>query len=307
MSRLRAVIVLLALAGACSSQSPVTTPTALPTTPAKSASPSPRPAPDLGTFNIAAAMEHVRALAVEIGYRMSGTEGDELAASYIAETFEGLGWSAERRPFALPQGGQTWNVVGTPPGFSEQSPYLLLGGHYDSLNGPGANDNATGIGVVLEIARALDARPAALPVLVVAFGAEERQPTPEREHHIGSRHHVAQMSPPARRNLVAMVNVDMVGHGDTIICGRMSSGPREGTDKCLAVGKSLGIPVRERVTPDWSDNGSFLQAGMNAAWLWTGELKCCYHNPRDTIDVVRPGDVDRSGRLALAILRSYSR
>lgn len=252
-------------------------------------------------------MDHVRALAVEIGYRVSGTEGDELAASYIAEKIEALGWRAERRPFALPQGGQSWNVVGIPPGFDENAPYLLVGGHYDSLNGPGANDNATGVGVALEIARGVDARPAGLPVLFVAFGAEERQPTPDRPHHVGSRTYVAQMSPAARSNLVAMVNTDMVGHGDTIICGRMSSGPREGTEKCLALGKSLGIPVRERVTPDWSDNGSFLRAGMNAAWLWTGELKCCYHNPRDTIDVVRVPDVDRSGRLALAILRSYSR
>jgi hypothetical protein len=114
------------------------------------------------------------------------------------------------------------------------------------------------------------------------------------------------MSAEARRNLVAMVNVDMVGHGDTIICGRMSTGPREGTERCLRLAKELGIAVRERETPDWSDNGTFLREGMNATWLWTGEYRCCYHNPKDTIDIVRPGDVDRSGRLALAIVRSYT-
>jgi hypothetical protein len=252
-------------------------------------------------------MEHIRALAVEIGYRPSGSEGDELAASYIAETMQALGWRVERRPFPLPQGGESWNVVGIPPGFDVNAPYLLVGGHYDSLNGPGANDNASGVGVVLEVARALDERPAAVPVLVVGFGAEERQPTPARPHHVGSRRFVEQMTPAARSNLVAMLNVDMVSHGDSIICGHLSSGPREGTDRCLSQGKDLGIAVRERVTPDWSDNGPFLRAGMNAAWLWTGELKCCYHNPRDTIDVVRAPDVERTGRLALAILRSYTR
>lgn len=254
-------------------------------------------------------MLHVRALAVDIGYRPSGSEGDERAASYIAARIADLGWRAERRPFPLPQGGESWNVVGIPPGFDERSPYLMLGGHYDSINGPAANDNGSGVGVILEIARALDARPAAFPVLVVAFGAEERQPTPERPqpHHVGSRYYVAHMTQAARSNLVAMVNVDMVGHGDTILCGRMSVGPREGTDRCLAQGHALGIAVRERVTPDWSDNGSFLKEGMNAAWLWTGELPCCYHNPRDTIDVVRQEDVERSGRLALAITRSYTR
>jgi hypothetical protein len=267
---------------------------------------TPSPEAAAGAFGVDAAMEHVRALAVEIGYRAAGTEGDELAAAYIARELQALGWRAERRPFPLPQGGESWNVVGTPPGFDESRPYLLVGGHYDSLNGPGANDNATGIAAVLEIARAVEASPATVPVMVVAFGAEERQPTPERPHHIGSRHYVEAMSSQARRNLVAMVNLDMVGNGDTIFCGRMSVGPREGTERCVATGERLGIAVRERVTPDWSDNGSFLRAGMNAAWLWTGELPCCYHNPRDTIEVVRPDDLERAGRLALAIVRSYN-
>jgi Zn-dependent M28 family amino/carboxypeptidase len=258
-------------------------------------------------FGVGAAMEHVRALAVEIGIRMSGTEGDGLAADYIAKTMGKLGLRTERRPFPLPQGGESWNIVGLPPEFDEAKPYLLIGGHYDSLNGPGANDNATGIGVMLEIARAIEARPASYPVVFVAFGAEERQPTPQREHHVGSRHYVDQMTPAAKSNLVGMVNVDMVGHGDTITCGRMDTGPRDGTQRCLDQGRALGIPVKERVTPDWSDNGSFLRAGMNAAWVWTGELKCCYHNPRDTIDVVRPRELEWSGRLALAILRSFSR
>lgn len=310
MRKLAATAVLLVSAAACVREAPVAERTSAPaTTLPPSVAPPAHPTPDLSVFDVGRAMQHVRALAVDIGFRPSGSQGDERAAAYIAARFEELGLRTERRPFALPQGGQSWNVVGAPPGFDESEPYLLIGGHFDSKNGPGANDNATGIGVIIEIARAIGARPAALPVLIVAFGAEERQPTSDspQPHHVGSRHFVGQMTPAARENLVAMVNVDMVGHGDTILCGRMSEGPREGTERCIASGRALGIAVREKVTPDWSDNGSFLRAGMNAAWLWTGELPCCYHNPRDTIDVVRRPDVERSGRLALAILRSYER
>jgi hypothetical protein len=304
MPNVRAAAAMLLIATACSSPS-VDQATVAPTATPSSLAPTSDP----GVFGIDGAMDHVRALSVDIGYRLAGTEGDAEAAEYIGQRIQALGWRVERRAFALPHGGESWNVVGIPPGFDERSPYLMIGGHYDSLNGPGANDNASGIGVLLELARLLDERPADLPVLFVAFGAEERQPTPDRPqpHHVGSRHYVAQMSPDARRNLVSMVNVDMVGHGDTLLCGRMSSGPREGTERCLARARELQIDVRERVTPDWSDNGSFLRQGMNAAWLWTGELECCYHNPRDTIDVVRPADVERSGRLALAIVRSYTR
>jgi aminopeptidase S len=305
MRRTAALAIGLFVAGGCSRAPAVTQPT--PSVAQPQATVASSPTPDPGDFDVSKAMDHVRALAVEIGYRLSGSEGDARAAEYVEGRLAEFGWTIERRAFPLPQGGESWNVIGTPSGFSENSPYLIVGGHYDSRNGPGANDNATGVAATLEIARALLERPASLPVMVIGFGAEERQPVPEVRHHVGSRWFVDHMSVAARRNLVAMVNVDMIGHGSPLLCGRMSTGPRDGTYRCLRIAAELAIPARERVTPDWSDNGSFLRAGMNAAWLWTGDLPCCYHNPRDTIDVVRAQDFERSGRVALAILRSYSR
>ncbi len=309
-----AVALVLVFAAACSSRqdalptaalAPARTATLAPA-PTASPVPSASPTPLAAALDVDAVMDHVRALAVEIGLRNSGSDGDEKASKYIAERISSMGWKAERRAFPLPQGGESWNVVGTPPGFDERKSYLIVGGHYDSLNGPGANDNATGVGIALEIARMVAEGPGQLPMVFVAFGAEERQPHPDRPHHIGSVQYVSKMSSAARKNLVAFVNIDMVGHGAEIICGRISTGPHEGTDRCVRVGKELAIAVRERVTPDWSDHGSFAKQGMNTAWLWTGEVPCCYHNPKDTIDIVRTADVERSGRLALAMVRSYS-
>ncbi len=251
-------------------------------------------------------MDHVRALAVEIGWREAGSEGDAKAADYIVSRIERLGWNAKEQTFPLPQGGESTNVIGMPPGFDDDEPYLIVGGHRDSIRGPGANDNATGVAAALEIARIVDTDPAPLPVMFVAFGAEERQPARNRPHHIGSIYYVSKMSESARKNLVAFVNLDMIGHGDPIICGRMTVGPTNGTRRCVKFAKELGIPADERVLPNWSDHGSFQAQGMNTAWLWTGEVPCCYHNPRDTIDNVRPGDVERAGRLAMAIVRSYT-
>jgi len=247
-----------------------------------------------------------RALSVEIGRRDAGLPGAARAADYIAAELGKVGWRVERRPFPLPQGGLSWNVVAAPPGFSEQRPYLLLGGHYDTLRGPGANDNGTGIGVGLELVRELSVDPAPLPVAFVAFGAEEIQPVPGTgHHHIGSRFYVAHMSAQARRNLVAYVNLDMVGIGPVVLCMRTSTGPREGTLRCVRKGVEIGVPTKETITPDWSDNGSFLREGMNAVALWTGDQVCCNHTPRDTIDKVQPDALQRVGELASAILRSY--
>lgn len=269
------------------------------------ATPTPEPTPDQGVFFVDRAMEHIRALAVEIGNRWAGTEGDVLGAAYIEGRLEQLGWDVTQQAFPLPQGGESTNVIGTPPGFTTSEPYLIVGAHRDSIGGPGANDNASGVAGVLEIARAVDARPAPLPVMAIAFGAEERQPAPGRPHHVGSIHYVERMDEAARTNLVAMINLDMVGRGAVIFCGRIEVGPTEGTQRCLDHAERLGIDARERVTPDWSDHGTFAKQDMNTAWIWTGELPCCYHNPRDTIDVIRTDDLRRSGELGLALVRSY--
>lgn len=301
----KALAALILLASACSSPNPEATSRRESPVP-RPPTATPEPTPDQGVLQLDRAMEHVRALGTEIGYRQAGTEGDRDAARYIAREVEELGWDVAEQKFALPQGGESSNIIGRPPSFDERAPYLIVGAHRDSLRGPGGNDNATGVALALEIARALDAHPASLPVVLIAFGAEERQPANGSPHHIGSRYFVSLMSETAKRNLVAQVNIDMVGRGEVIFCSHMSVGPTEGTERCARLAKELGIPAQERVTPDWSDNGSFLTNGMNAAWLWTGDDRCCIHSPRDTVDRVRPADVERSGRLALAIVRSYS-
>ena len=232
-------------------------------------------------------MDHVRALAVEIGLRNAGSNGDERASTYIAGRIERLGWTVERRPFPLPQGGESTNVVGIPPGFDETKPYVIVGGHYDSLNGPGANDNATGVAIALEIARAVDARSGRLPVVFVGFGAEERQPTPNRDdHHIGSRYYVSKMSAagaeePRRDSSTSTWSA----HGDVLQCDHLATGPREGSDRCLRIAKELGFPVkRARRRRTGPITGRSIRAGMNAAWVYSGPYDCCYHNPKDTID-----------------------
>jgi len=72
------------------------------------------------------------------------------------------------------QGRQHTNWVLNLPGTSPQPPPIVIGAHYDSVPGcPGADDNGTGIAVLLELARALQAFPARAPVRLVAFDLEE--------------------------------------------------------------------------------------------------------------------------------------
>lgn len=288
---------------------PAPTPSPVPATAAPSAEPAATPSPDVcpGCFDLTGAMRHERRLTDGIGGRRAGTEGARRAAEYIRDALAATGLRAELRAFDVPNVGETWNVVAArDPGLSP-GPYLIVGGHYDTLGeSPGANDNASGIAAILEIARALSVRPSPLPVVFVAFGAEERQPGPRGSHHFGSRRYVEAMTPQERSNLVAMLNVDMIAFGPKIFCARLATGPREATARLVRLAGELGIPAAERVTPDWSDNGTFLKAGLNAGWTWSGEDPA-YHSARDTLDHVRPDALERAGRLVLAAVRSYEK
>jgi aminopeptidase YwaD len=91
------------------------------------------------------------------------------------------------------------------PGRNPRRPLILVGAHYDSVPGsPGADDNATGVAVLLELARAFAQRPARSPLRLVAFDLEELG-------FIGSGHyadHLHQQSTP----LGLMLSLEMLGY-----------------------------------------------------------------------------------------------
>jgi len=119
-------------------------------------------------------MAHVRTLANLIGERHLGRpQALQATADYIRTVWAGHGLSVSEERFEA--GGQSVvNLIVEQKGTQRPEDIVLIGAHYDSAPGtPGANDNGTGVALLLEMARALTDVPASRTIRYVAFVNEE--------------------------------------------------------------------------------------------------------------------------------------
>jgi len=118
--------------------------------------------------------EHVRMLAEEIGERNYWQpEGLQAAADYIDRTLRDAGHEPIRHP--VPTRDQAFhNIEVRLPGNTLPNQIFLIGAHYDTVRGsPGADDNASGVAVMLELARLLRDADLGQSLHLVAFVNEE--------------------------------------------------------------------------------------------------------------------------------------
>jgi Zn-dependent M28 family amino/carboxypeptidase len=258
-------------------------------------------------------MDDVRRLAGGIGPRLATSPAYREAADLVAGRLRDLGYTVSRQAFPVPAGnswgvpvraGRSANVIAHPVGFDPgDSEYVLVGAHLDTVAvAPGAEDNASGVAVLLELARVASQERTRLPVVFVAFGAEEPVGSGDDLHHFGSKHYVREMTASERRNLRAMVSLDRVGVGKHVpVCTGPISPPRV-RDAMLDLAREAGIPAApcELTT---SDHWSFEKAGHVVARLGSTPY-AAYHSADDLPTVVDRSQLGRVGRLTWAWLRT---
>jgi len=137
------------------------------------------------------------------------TGGHFFVQQYIRQQLEQWG-IVETHEFLVQRKTHQNLILNLPPveprGSGKSSP-ILIGAHYDAVPGtPGADDNATGVAVLLELARALAAEPARYPVRLVAFDMEEYG-------LLGSKQYAADLRQQGQA-LRLMVSLEMLGYCD---------------------------------------------------------------------------------------------
>jgi hypothetical protein len=271
------------------------------------------------TFSTTRMQRDIAVLAdAHLAGRGLGTRELDQAADYIAGQFQAAGLQA---------GGdadgdyfQTWktaphggaepltlkNVVGILPGTDPEraGQSLVIGAHYDHLGRgeqgahagdegrihPGADDNASGVAVMLELARVLAGKPQPRSIVFVAFTGEESA-------RLGSRHYVQHSNFPLDKT-IAMLNLDTVGRlGERPLTVFGSGTAREWVHIFRGAGYVTGVPIQD-VADDIgsSDQTSFIEAGVPAVQLFSG-VHDDYHRPGDTADKIDPTGLVKTAKV----------
>lgn len=266
--------------------------------------------------------------------REAGSPGSERASRYLAERFRAIGLeplagdylqsftfsaAVRRDPHASPEASDddatlsSSNIIGIVPGSDPQlaEEAVVIGAHYDHLGfggqgslAPseraihnGADDNASGVAVLLELAQHFVARPMGRTLIFIAFGGEELGT-------LGSQFYVAHPLWPLERT-VAMLNLDMVGRlREQLTVHGTGTSPTWTAilDDLDAQDLSLAR-VPDGFGP--SDQSSFYGAKVPVLWFFTGAHEE-YHRPTDDVDTINGTGAVRVASLVSTITETIA-
>lgn len=247
------------------------------------------------SFDETAAYDHAAALA-GLGTRVAGTTAEHRAFDYITTQLRCFGYSVTMQSFVLPNGRTSHNVIAEKTGAEPR--FIVLGAHVDTkYPSPGANDNGSGVGTVLELARALSMTETIPSLRFVFFGAEEMIDSNPAHHHYGSTHYVATLSEAQKAAISGMVSVDMVGYGTDYHARTMLLGPQSMSTLAMTAAAREGIEItflKDTGVYGWSDHEPFERSGIPAVWLeWREDP--LYHTRGDKAVHLNKGSIKTTG------------
>ena len=246
---------------------------------------------------------------VAFGPRFPGSDGHVKIQEWMRTELESAGWQVEVQETEA-MGHPIQNIVARR---GDEDPQIILGAHYDSRMFadndpdpanrsqpvPAANDGASGVAVLVELARVLPED--SIPVWLVFFDAEDNGLIEGWDWILGSREFV-RINPVRPR---AVVVVDMIGDSDLNIFKEGNSNPQI-TDDVWKVAKSLGYKNKFISKYKYSmidDHTPFLQAGLPAIDIIDFDYPH-WHTTQDTPDKVSPVSLQAvGGTLQVWILR----
>ena len=262
------------------------------------------------------AFAHV-AKQVALGPRPPGTEAYTQMQRYIIEQLQTSGLTVQKQEFEAktPRGPMHFtNLIVEIRG--QTAPVLLAGAHYDTKyfanqQFVGANDGASGVGVLLEMARILVQHPPSATIRLVFFDGEEAQEHwSDTDGLYGSRHFADELQRTKEAgNIRAAFVLDMIGDQDLTV-----TIPPESNSRLVQAVFDAAITVRARGKFSYAsrtitdDHTPLLMVGIPAIDLIDFEYGSrpgandYWHTPQDTLDKLSPESLRIIGQVTLRAL-----
>jgi aminopeptidase YwaD len=190
---------------------------------------------------------------------------------------------------------QSQNIIATlkPKKETNDTKTLVIGAHYDGVDTPAANDNASGIATVLEMAKLLSKESVKCNVKFIAFGSEETG-------LVGSSYYVQSLDATEAINMLGMINLDMVGAGDKLFIHTLlkdsKTVPAELAEACAKEFKYSYI----RNEFDRSDHVPFAENGIGEVFFEYGPYTG-YHTDKDNLSIIQKDALAKVCNVATSI------
>jgi Zn-dependent M28 family amino/carboxypeptidase len=249
---------------------------------------------------------------VAFGPRTPGSEGHAKIRAWIRRELEKAGWTVE-----IQQSEQSGHpIINLIARRSEAPPQIILGAHYDTRlladhdpeparrhePVPGANDGASGVAVLLELARTLPSD--SPPLWLVFFDAEDNGHLPGWDWILGSRAFVAQLTVRPQ----AVVIVDMIADANLNIYREKNSDPTL-TSQIWQTAAALGYEqnfIDQEKYNMLDDHTPFLQAGLPAVDIIDFDYPY-WHTTADTPDKLSAHSLEVVGQTLLTWITQQNR
>ncbi len=265
-------------------------------------------------FNTDSAYANLEHLAVTIGPRMMGSVNEREALAWVTRRFASFGADTAYVmpiPHTKNMNTSTGTAVGIFPGRTDSM--IVIGGHIDSdfRENPGANDDASGTAVMLELARVWSSMPRRYTLVFAAFGGEEGG-------LIGSKWFADHFEHIQR--VALMLQIDMAGSDEELVPFLETQGkqaPKWLVQDAYAFDRALGFNSLQYPTHFFtlnaslpgggagSDHEPFLKKDIPAIDFTAGVNSSPIHTINDRMAFISKKALTRSGVLVEALMKKY--
>lgn len=253
-----------------------------------------------------------------LGVKRTGTVQNTNAFNWIKNKYTALGYKTTdfQEHSWTASGFSSKNLIVTKTGTLYPNKFVIVCGHFDSINGPGTNDNGSGTSIILEIARILKNVPTEYSIKFIHFSGEE-------QGLLGSSRYVSQIvngtSP--KMDIKVVVNLDQVGGLATkantkIYCDKDLSSPTSNNAaaatavqelaNCTTLYSPLGVDFDPAESTDYvpfQQNGEII----TGYWEYEGGYNNPYvHTANDLYINMDPVYVYNVGKAAVGAIQHFS-